>query len=272
MRALSSWLGLLALLAFTTLSAHGSAGDAVHILILKEHGVGSSASAQAYVDKLMAKVAQQNGWAAAEGKYLTKRSLAKKYIDKKKPAFGMLSLAAFLNMRDDVEVLGQVEVSTGGGRQYHLISKNAAGLAGCKGKTLASDHADDSRFIDKVVGAGSFTLSDFTLVETRRPVQTIKKVVKGEAECALVDDAQLAELAHVDGAAGIRSVWSSQKLPPMAAVAFSGADAASRAKFKSTLGSICAGAGKSVCDEAGITALKPADKSAYASVIAAYDK
>ena len=36
--------------------------------------------------------------------------------------------------------------------------------------------------------SGDFTLDSFNLVPTRRPVQTIKKVARGEAVCALIDD------------------------------------------------------------------------------------
>ena len=123
-----------------------------------------------------------------------------------------------------------------------------------------------------MVAGGSFTLADFDLMKTRRPVQTIKKVIRGSAVCALVDDAQLAEIPHIDGSAGIKSVWQSAKLPPMVVVAFSSSSASERAKFKSTLGAICTGSGKSTCDKVGIQALKPADRSVYDTVIAAYDK
>jgi hypothetical protein len=135
---------------------------------------------------------------------------------------------------------------------------------------VATNHADDPKFIDRVVAKGAFKLSDFKLEKTSRPVQTLKKVIRGDAACALIDDAQLAELSHIDGGSGVKKVWSSASLPPMAVVAFSSAGDADRAKFKASLGSLCAGAGKTHCDKVGIKALKPADDSAYASVVADY--
>lgn len=274
MRNLPLFLATLALLAPLTISSDGNAEKTIRILVLKEHGIGSRAQAQPHVDKLVEVAAKANGWSSAKGSFLTRRKTAKKYIKTYKPEFAIMSLGAFLNFQPkyDLKVLGAAEVKNGGGRQYHLISKKASDLAGCKGSKLATNHATDKRFVNKVISGGAFTLDDFQLKKTRRPVQTIKYVVKGKATCALIDDAQHAELAHIDGTDGIKSVWKSAKLPPMAIVGFSSATDAARAKFKSTLSSLCTGDGKSSCEKVGLTELKPADKSLYADAIAAYGK
>lgn len=262
-----------AVTATTTTTARAGDGP-VNVLVVKEHGVGSAAQAQPLIDKLIGVVSRLNGWTAGAGKYTTTRESAETFIHTADPHFGIMSLAAFLALgpKHKLDVIGQAEVAQAGGRQYHVISKNHGDLAGCKGKSLASDHADDAKFIDKVVGAGSFTLADFTLVATKRPVQTLKKVTSGEAECALVDDAQFAELAKLEGGAAVKSVWKSEKLPPMAVVAFPSAPAAERKAFQSNMGKICAGDGKTVCQEAGLSAFKSAGAADYAAVMSAYDK
>ncbi len=257
-----------------TASAAQAADGSVHVLVIKEQGVGSAAQAQPYVDKLVATAAKVNGWAAAAGKYATNREGAEEVIHSDNPHYGIMSLGAFLGLRGKhkLEVLGKAEVSQAGGREYHIVSKNAADLAGCKGKTLASNHADDVRFAEKVVADGAFVLADFTLVATKRPVQTLKKVTSGEAECALIDDAQLAELKKIEGGAALRSVWKSKKLPPMVVVAFPAAPAAERNAFKASLGKVCTGEGKAACGEVGIKDLSGAGTSDYQAVITAYGK
>ena len=273
LRSLLAPLGLLAASSlFIPDSAH-AAGD-VGILVLKEHGVGSAAQAQPYVDKLVALAAKEAGWGGGKGSYQTTRAAAEKYITDSKPNYGIFSLAAFLGLKDKhkLEVIGSVTSSRAGGQQYHLVSKNAADAAGCKGKSLASDHADDTKFIDNVVFAGKMKLSEFTLTTTTRPIQTIKKVVAGEAECALIDDAQFAELGNVEGASGIKSVWKSDKLPPMVIVAFPSAPAAEKKGFQGVFGKICEGDGKDVCKEVGISAMKTASSTDYQTVITAYSK
>jgi hypothetical protein len=254
------------------LAAPSHAAQTVHLIVLREHGLGSAAQAQPYVNELTRLFAKKNGWGQAKGKYLTRRKRAEKYISKKSPQFGILSLGAFLAMQKPhrLTVIGTAVVARAGGRQYHLISKQVDSIATCKGKTLASDHLADRRFVEKVIANGAFKLTDFEIVKTRRPVQTIKKVSRGKAVCALIDDAQLAELSHIEGTQGLRSVWSSKRLPPMAVVAFSGASGPARAKLKSNLSSLCDGQGQAKCDKVGILSLKPASDAAYAAVVSAY--
>ena len=253
-------------------AAHAESDAPVGILVLKEHGTGSQALAQPYLDRFVALAAAQNGWSRAKGQYYTSRSAAEGFIAAEKPHYGILSLAAFLAFRDryHLDVIGQVAVSLAGGRQYALISRSAADLAGCKGKTLASDHTDDARFLERVVAGGDFRLADFTLLKTQRPLQTIRKLLAGEAACALVDDAQLADLSHLAGADGVRPVWRSAELPPMAVVAFPTAPAGERARFQKNLARVCDDEGSSVCGEVGIDSLTGGDDTDYATVTRLY--
>lgn len=252
----------------------GAEGEAVGVLVVKEHGVGSAAQAQPYVDRFVALTAKQNGWAGAKGDYQTTRAGAEKVIADRKPRYGIFSLAAFLGLqaKHKLEPIGQVTAARAGGQQYHVISKTAADLAGCKGKRLASDHSDDARFLENVVGAGKLKLADFTLVATTRPIQTIKKVIVGEADCALIDDAQLAELGHLEGAADVKAVWASEKLPPMVVAAFPSAPAAEKKALQQSLPKLCEGEGKGVCAEVGLQSIKSASATDFQALIAAYGK
>jgi hypothetical protein len=249
-----------------------SAGDTVGVIVLKEHAVGSTSQAQPYLDKLMGVAAQLNGWAAAKGNFQTSRSGAETWIQSDKPHYGILSLAPYLAFKAkyNLEVVGQAVVSGGGGQQYFIVSKSAGDLAGCKGKTLATDHADDTRFIEKVVAAGAFKLGDFTLVTTKRPGEAGRKVVGGDAECALIDDAQLAQLSKSDGGGAVKQAWASAKMPPMVIVAFPEAPAAEKKAFQANIPKLCEGAGKQPCDEVGLSALKTAANADYAAVVAMY--
>jgi hypothetical protein len=93
------------------LAARGRAetGDIV-ILVLKEHSIGSPSLAQPYVDRFVALAAKRNGWAAAKGQYLSSRSAAGSFIKTAGPHYGILSLHAFLALRQPhhLEVLGRV--------------------------------------------------------------------------------------------------------------------------------------------------------------------
>ncbi len=268
-----SRLAPLAVLGALAVTSPAAAGE-LQVLVLKEHGVGTAAQAQPYVDKLVAHMGKVSGLGAAKGKYHATRPEAAKWVADTKPAFGILSLGAFLAWKDPqkLEVVGQVTSSRAGGLQYYLVSKNQKDLAGCKGKTLATDHADDTKFVDKVAFGGKAKLGDFTLVSTSRPLQTLKKVTAGEAECALIDDAQLAEMKNLEGGASLKAVWTGDKLPGMVVVAFGTASASEKKALGGALGKMCEGDGKTPCSEVGIQAVKAASLSDYQAVVTAYSK
>ncbi len=249
-----------------------AAGDPVNIVVLKEHGVGTAATAQPYLDKFMDIAAQQNGWGDHKGQYQTRRPDAESWMQANKPHYGIFSLGAFLGLKGTygLDPIGQVSVTQAGGQQYFLVSKNAADLAGCKGKTLASDHADDAPFIERVVFDGKARLGDFTLVATKRSTQTLKTVINGDAECALIDDAQMAELPKLAGGAAVKQVWSSASFPALVVVAFPAAPAAERSAFQASLPQLCQGGGASSCNQVGIQGLSSASASTFAGVIGAY--
>lgn len=259
------------LLAF---SAAAARAEPVNVLVLKEHGVGMAAQAQPFVDRIIALAAKQNGWSDAKGRYVTTRKAAEAFIASEHPHYGILSLGAFLALRQPLGLVpvGSVTAVRAGGREYSIISKNAESLDACKGKTLASDHTDDPRFIEKMVARGAFTLSDFQIVPTQRPLQGIRKVVTGAAACALIDDAQLEELKHLDEGKGTKAVWTSAELPPLVVVAFPAAPAEERARFKDNLEKICAGEGKAACGEVGILSLREARDDEFADLVAAYEQ
>jgi hypothetical protein len=236
--------------------------------------VGSPTLAQPYVDRFVAVAAAENGWPAAKGEYFSARSGADSYLASHQPHFGILSLAAFLALRKPhhLEVVGRVSSTLAGGEQYFLVSKTATDLAGCKGQVMASDHTGDAQFIERVVARGEFKLSDFKLLQNQRPLQSLKQVLGGEATCALIDDAQLAELQHLDGASAVHVAWTSRKLPPMAVVAFPAAPPAERKAFRDSLAGVCDEAGENACAEIGIHTLEAASAEDYAEVVAAYGR
>ena len=246
----------------------------IEILVLKEHGVGSPSLAQPYVDRFMTLTAKANGWSAAKGQYLANRGGAEAFIKASSPHYAILSLAAFLALRlpYHMEVVGRVASKLAGGEQYFIVSKTAPDLAGCKGHKLASDHFTDARFVERVVARREFELADFQLVKNQRPLQSLRQVLGGETDCALLDDAQLEELHHLAGADAVKVVWESRSLPPMAVVALPAAPPAEKKNFRESLVSVCEGDGSPVCAEVGIHALAPASGSDYADVVSAYGK
>jgi hypothetical protein len=256
------------------LGAQATQDHGVGVLVLKEHGVGSPTLAQPYVERFVGIAAQQNGWPGVKGRYFTGRAPAEEFIAAQQPHYGILSLAAFLGLRQKyrLDVIGRVVSSLVGGQQYFVVSRSAGDIAGCKGKRLASDHTDDPRYVERVVARGAFRLSEFTVIQNQRPLLSLKQLITGDADCALIDDAQLAELGHLEGGSDVKVVWKSVELPGMTLVAFPAAPAAERKKFQESLGGICAGEGQIACGEVGIRSLETATAKEYADILSAYGK
>jgi hypothetical protein len=247
--------------------------DAVGFVVVREAGSGSASAAQSYLDSLFASVARINGWAGATVKYFTKRSKAKAYIEETKPSFGLLSFGAYLGLRKayGLTPVAVADASAAGGAQYFVISKNQLMLDDCKGKTLATNHSRDTKFVDRVVSGDAFDLADFQLVETTRPVQTLKAVIDGEAECALVDDSQVLAMGQVEGGLLLRPLWSSEPLPAVVVVSFGSAPAEQVESFTANIEVICEGDGRAACDAAGLKAPRRVEAEAFAAQQTAYD-
>ncbi len=265
-------LSALALATAIGLSCPAHASEVLGVVVVRENSVGSSHQAQPHLDRLLGLLAKKGGWGSAKGRYLTRRQRAVQYIQKERPQFGILSLGAFLALKREhgLKVIGQVSLTTAGGRQYFVVSKTAATLDACKGQTLASNHVQDPKFIESVVASGAFRMADFSVLSTRRPVQTLKKVIRDEAACALVDDAQLSTAAKVEGGAALKVVWKSRELPPMPVVAFGGAPATQIARFQKSITSLCTAEGRAACKNVGIISVNRASNAAYAKLLEAY--
>lgn len=244
----------------------------VRFLVLLEGGVGGGARAQEHLDRLLAVAARHSGWSSASSLYTTSRERAEAYVAAERPQLALFSLGAYLALdaAHDLKVVGSARAASAGGQRYFVVARAGEGLAACKGERLASNHLDDRRFIDRVVFAGAARLDDFEVQPTRRPVQTLKAVIRGDATCALIDDAQRATLPNIEGGDGLVTLWSSAELPPMPIVAFaSGAPEVARA-FAAALPKICAGDDREVCTNIGVEALDPASDADYVEVVRAY--
>jgi hypothetical protein len=250
------------------------AADDVVALVLRENSEGSSVQAQPYLDSLLALMAKKNGWESARGKYMTRREPALDYIQKERPRLAILSLGAFLALKEShhLKVIGQVDLTAPGGRQYFLVSKEASTLDQCKGQTLASNHLGDTKFVEAIIAHRAFQLTDFSLMVTPRPIQTVKEVIRDQAKCALIDDAQLSAVPQVEGGATLKVIWKSRLLPPMPIAAFPSADARLIGQFQKSLPSLCTGEGAEPCKNVGIISLKAASDAAYAELLSAYAK
>ncbi|HEU5073846.1 MAG TPA: PhnD/SsuA/transferrin family substrate-binding protein [Polyangiaceae bacterium] len=264
---------LLSALCLGVLPGRALADSGHSFVVLREHGAGAAARAQPYLDQLLKAVAKTSGWPNATGQYFADRARALEFIKGQRPEFGILSLDAYLALRapHQLSVIGEVIAPKAGGLRYHLVSTKASDLAGCRGQKLATTFVSDPSFVERVVARGAFKWADFEIVQAQRPLQPLKQVSRGEAQCALIDDAQFEAAKHIEEGKQLKSVWQSAKLPGMAVVAFPKASGASIQALKAGLANVCAAAADA-CSSVGIEQLRPATDATYRPVIDAYAK
>jgi len=134
---------------------------------------------------------------------------------------------------------------------------------------LASTHISDPAFVDRVVSAGAWRLSDFELAPAQSARTPLRQVLTGEAACALVDTRQLAQLTGFDDK--VQVVWQSREFPDNVVVAFGQASASERATFRSHLREICQGTGEATCDQLGTAGFEPTRRGGFRDEVRAYE-
>jgi len=243
------------------------------VVVLREHAAGTASTAQPYLDQLLAVVAEQNHWPKVAGRYFSERAPALDFVREEKHEYGIVSLAAFLALKHSLSlaVIGEVIAPKAGSRQYFLVSKQAGEASACKGRRVSTTFQSDPKFIDRVVARGAFRLADFTLIPARRPLEPLKQVLRAEADCALIDDAQLAATGHIERGSELRTAWRSAELPGMPVLAFPRADAAAVKSLKQSLPSLCTKA-KQACGSVGIDLIQASSDERYRALLAQYSK
>ena len=270
-RLVRAVVGSALLVAVTMASPPARAGDKDFVIYAP--GFGASASqAKPYLDKFAALIEQRLGWKSGSANlaFLDDAKAVADYIDKQKPGYGLLPPSYFLELSCRkvattplAAVVGLSSASSSLGK-WHVVVKDGTvkDLAGLKGKRLASNHLQDARFVSQVVFAGKVAVDkEFVLKPTNSPITPFKWVDRGEADAALVDDAQLAHMKTLPFGKSLVVVFSSEQLPPVPIVSFDKVSKpADRAALKKAITEMCASAdGKPICKEMQVTRFESID-------------
>jgi ABC-type phosphate/phosphonate transport system substrate-binding protein len=246
-----------------------------------EHaGAGANATnAQPYIDQFLRLAEGLAGWPAnsAKGEWVDDAASLDKAISERKPGFAILDPEIYLDLRkkESLEPIAEVKGKTFNKGHYSLIVKGTTfkTLADLKGKKLSSNHLGSPKYVSRVGFDGKIDVATyFTLMKTAQPSKPIKAVDRGEADAALIDDEQLAQMKEI--APDLKVIWTSPALPPTPVVVFTkNASAADRAAFAKALPKLCSDPkGKPVCESMFIDTIAPPDKAAFDAAARRFDK
>jgi ABC-type phosphate/phosphonate transport system substrate-binding protein len=267
------------LVAFTSLVAvamaaprPAHAGPKDFVVYVPEMG-GDSQVAKPYLEQFLGELEKRMGWIQkAGGQYFVDRKAAEDYISgKDHPAFGMLTPALYLDLackKEPMELVARVLLKEGNNAgKYHVVVKSDSpykALDGLKGKRLSSNHLQNARFISNVIFAGRLDAEkQFQLQPTPSPIKPFKQVDRGEADAALIDDAQLANMKKLPFGQSLRVIYSSESVPAYPVVAFTKVTKpADREAMRKVVLSLCQQKSQ-VCDFLQITKFETIDANAY---------
>lgn len=261
--------------------AHAGARD----FVVYAPGLGGSADqAKPYLDTFFRELEKSLGWptGGASGEFLEDAKAAETYIAEKHPGFGMIAPSMYLELackKEPVEPIATLVGlrETGAAGRFHLVAKDPAlkDLKSVEGKRLASNHLENQRFVSRVVFDGAIDITKYFQLRTASsPLKPLKEVDRGEADVALIDDAQLAHMKSLPFGQSLHVLFSSEPLPPFPVVAFTKAvKPAERDKVRDALLGFCATpSGGTVCKSLQITKFEPVDASTFRAAVTHYCK
>jgi ABC-type phosphate/phosphonate transport system substrate-binding protein len=245
---------------------------------------GSQQQAKPYLDSFLRSLEKQLGWPAgsATGEYVDDPKEFAAHLANKKPGYGLISPAAYLELACKKVPLTPLASALGTGNvgvvgHWHVVVKagTASRLEDLKGKRLSSNHLEDTTFVSRIVFDGQIDAAKFfQLQPTSSTVKPFKAIDRGEADAALVDDDQLAHMRSLPFAQSLKVIYDSPTLPPYPVVSFDKVvTPAERAAVRKAILAMCSTPqGGEVCKSILIKRFETVDPALFAAAEARYCK
>lgn len=225
------------------------------------------------MERLGAQIARKGGWARATGALYTRPAALVRALQDgaRKPDALLLPLSSYLALRasnpawkSTWKASHEVSLLSPQQGQFFLVTDDPKRRS-CDRARVATHHLDDSPFVTQVVAGKDKVLGKVDWVKQRRPIQVLKTLLRGQAECALIDQAQLTAAKQLPGGDALKVLWTSKKLPSMVVVL----QKQTRGWGK-VLRSLCRDASAPVCQEVGLQGFSKLSSSRVKSIEALY--
>ena len=255
---------LLAGLVLGLLPMHAHAEQ--FVLICVPGGPGSTEEAQERIDLFLTELAKGTG-EALSGVYANTKSGCDKWIGEKKPRFALFAHSELatrgkaLKASPLLEAIPQDKLAM----RYHIVGKVGATMDSLKGGKLLSPHWKKEAFLSRHV----FQMSLKEAFKGKRgsALRSIKKVAKGKAEAALLNEAEFQAMKDTKFGSELVAVLSSIELPGLALVELGGETALGR-KVRDSGKQLCKRS-PDACKGVEMSQLKPADTTRYDGILTA---
>lgn len=240
--------------------------------------LGTTGQAAPVLSKLFRQMEGSLGWPedSIDGAYYPDADEGLAAIKRLQPGFAVVSHQMLFEHRRDLkmQVIGAMELSDDALSRFHVVTKKQGGpssLSELAGKRLASPFLEERRFVEKVLLGGKIGLGSgagqLHPIDVRSPLSALRKVSRGQAEAALVDEPVVEQMSKLPFGEELRVIHSSDKLPPMPVVALQWANKADVPLMAKALIGLCNGSeGGELCRSLRLESVQPANERTFAGI------
>ena len=239
---------------------------------------GTSAQAQPYIDKMLRHIEGELGWPAGsmEGRYLSDAADGVAALESDAPGLALVdpSVYAGEHRARGMKVIAKVEVDGRGAQTYSVIVREGGpgAVAELAGKRISGAVTHDPRYVANVILDGKVAPGDLELDVEARPLRSLRAVVRGKADAAIVDQSVVEHLPELPFAAQAEVLHTAEPVPAPAVVVM-GAGAKNAGAIRGALVGLCGRPdGAELCKTLTLTAIRAATNKDYKALLARYDR
>jgi hypothetical protein len=211
--------------------------------------------------------------------FTTKAEECKKLIREKKPAFSIMSLGLFLELKDQEQLLPIIQPKIKGKSTeiYRLMIQKGKykTIQDLKDKSLSGTPLEEPLFISRIVFKGALDPATFFKMKpTKQALSALRSLDKGDLDSVLLTEQQYSALNALPFSRQLEVIYSSDAIPLMGVVANEKLTSAEdRRRFVSALSNMCSDEeGKKLCNMFGVDSFSPADAKTFEPLMQLWKK
>jgi ABC-type phosphate/phosphonate transport system substrate-binding protein len=239
---------------------------------------GTPSQAQPYIEKVLRHLEGKLGWEAGsmKGAYLPDGAKAGTRLKGDRPGIALVGPSVYAANHGalDMTVIAKVVAGGRGQQTYSVVTAKSgpSDLSGLAGQRVSGAVVHDAKYVYNVVLDKQVPSGSLTLKTQKRPLSSLRDVVRGKAAAAIVDQAVIDHLGELEFAADLQVIYTSKPVPPPAAVLI-GEGKAHKAQLKQVLVGMCATPdGKELCKTLTIDSIEAASDKDYKRLLKLYNR
>jgi hypothetical protein len=239
---------------------------------------GSQAQAQPFVDKMLRHLESKLKWQplSLRGIYIPDGRVAVEKLRAKRPEIALVgpSIYASEHKALGMKVIAKIEVNGRSEEIYSVITRKdgPSTLGELVGKKVEGAVVHNEKYVYNVLFDQQLKPGQLTLESQKRPLKSLRNVVRNKADAAIVDQSVVDHLSELPFANEVQSIYTTKPVPS-ALVVVMGDGKKQALKLKSMLVGMCKRPdGKPLCQTLTISAIKASSNAGCKKLLTRYNR